>query len=105
MANAYAERKRSSDGKSSQDRLYEDYERRFGDKTWTDEILKAPPGSLEREKLMMDAWRMQMTMRQYRQQQDLQIVMATLLDVMTEQQAEQKIGQMTEAALRAKVEE
>lgn len=105
LANAYAERKRSSDGKSSQDLLYEDYERRFGDKTWTDEILKAPPGSLEREKLMMDAWRMQMTMRQYRQQQDLQIVMATLLDVMTEQQAEQKIGQMTEAALRAKVEE
>lgn len=105
LANAYAERKRPPDGQSAQDLLYADYERRFGDPTWADQVLKSPPGSLDREKLMMQAWQMQMQMRNYRQQQDLQMVMATLLDVLTEQQAEQKIAQLTEAAMRAKVED
>lgn len=105
LANAYAERKRNDQGKSAQEVLFEDYERRFGNQEWVDQILKAPPGSLEREKLMIEAWRMQMEVRKYRQQQDLTVTMATLLDVLTEQQAEQKIAQMTEAAMRARVEE
>lgn len=104
LANAYAERKRQ-DGKSAQEVIYEDYERRFGDQTWVDEVLKAPPGSLEREKLMMETWKMQMEMRKFRQQQDLQVLMATLLDVMNEQQAEAQITRLTEAAMRATVKE
>jgi len=107
LANAYAERKRErgDQGKSSQEILFEDYERRFGDPNWADEVLKAPPGSLDREKLMIESWKMQMMMRQYRQQQDSQVIMATLLDVLTEQQAEQKISQLTEAAMRANIDE
>ena len=79
-------------------------ERRFGDQAWVDEILKAPPGSLEREKLMMETWKMQMEMRRYRQAQDSQVLMATLLDVLVEQQAQQQITRLTEAAMRVKVE-
>lgn len=104
LGNAYAERKRA-EGKSSQEVLFEDYERRFGDRAWVDEVLKAPPGSLEREKLMIETWNMQMEMRRFRQQQDMQVLMATLLDVMTEQQAEEQIARLTEAAMRAKVED
>ena len=47
---------------------------------------------------------MQMAMRQYRQQQDLTVAMATLLDVLTDQQAEEPIARLTEAAMRARVE-
>ena len=103
LATAYAERKRV-DGKSAQEVIFEDYERRFGDQAWVDEILKAPPGSLEREKLMMETWKMQMEMRRYRQAQDSQVLMATLLDVLVEQQAQQQITRLTEAAMRVKVE-
>ena len=104
LANAFAERKRA-EGKSSQEVLFEDYERRFGDKEWVDQVLKAPPGALEREKLMIDAWKMQMEMRRFRQQQDTQVLMATVLDVLVEQQAEEKIARLTDAAMRAKVGE
>ena len=104
LATATAERQRA-DGKSAQELVYEDYERRFGDPTWVDQVLKAPPGSLDREKLMMETWRMQMAMRGYRQAQDTQVVLATLLDVMAEQQAEEQIARLTEAAMRARVEE
>jgi hypothetical protein len=104
LATATAERQRA-DGKSAQELVYEDYERRFGDPTWVDQVLKAPPGSLDREKLMMETWRMQMAMRQYRQAQDTQVVLATLLDVMAEQQAEEQIARLTEAAMRAKVDD
>jgi hypothetical protein len=48
---------------------------------------------------------MQMAMRQYRQAQDTQVVLATLLDVMAEQQAEEQIARLTEAAMRAKVDD
>ena len=68
-------------------------------------MLKAPPGALEREKLMVETWNMQMAMRQYRQQQDLAVTLATLLDVMADQQAEEQIARLTEAAMRAKVED
>lgn len=113
LANAYAERKRAAGidtgagrtaEKSAQEVIFDDYERRFGDGEWVDQVLKAPPGSLEREKLMMETWRMQMAMRQYRQQQDLNATMAALLDVLTEQQGEEQIARLTEAAMRAKVE-
>lgn len=113
LANAYAERKRSGgidagDGrtgeKSAQEVIYDDYERRFGDREWVDQVLKAPPGALEREKLMIETWKMQMAMRQYRQQQDLNATMAAILDVLTERQGEEQIARLTEAATRAKVE-
>ena len=114
LATAYAERKRASDAatgtgqpaaKSAQELIFDDYERRFGDPTWLDQVLRAPPGSLEREKLMMETWKMQMAMRQHRQAQDTQVVLATLLDVMAEQQAEEQIARLTEAAMRAKVDD
>lgn len=114
LASAYAERKRSSGietgtgqtaEKSAQEMMFDDYERRFGDREWVDQVLKAPPGSLEREKLMVETWKMQMAMRHYRQQQDLLVTMATLLDVLVEQQAEEPIARLTEAAMRAKVED
>jgi hypothetical protein len=114
LANAYAERKRAGGidtgagpaaEKSAQEVMFDDYERRFGNAEWVDQVLKAPPGALEREKLLMETWRMQMAMRQYRQQQDLTVTMAALLDVLTEQQAEEQIARLTEAALRAKVED
>lgn len=105
LANAYAERKRSGGGNSAQEIIFDDYERRFGNAEWVDRVLKAPPGALEREKLLMETWRMQMAMRQYRQQQDLAVTMAALLDVLTEQQGEEQIARLTEAALRAKVED
>lgn len=112
LANAYAERKRSGGidtgtgptaEKSAQELIFDDYERRFGDKEWVDQVLKAPPGALEREQLMIETWKMQMAMRQYRLQQDLNATMATLLDVLTEQQGEEQITRLTEAAMRAKV--
>lgn len=103
LANAYAERKRA-DGKSAQEIIFEDYERRYGDHQWVDEVLKSPPGALEREKLIIETWKMQMEMRRYRQAQDTQVLMATLLDVLVEQQAQQQIPRLTEAAMRAKVE-
>ena len=102
LATATAERQRA-DGKSAQEVIFEDYERRFGDPTWVDQVLKAPPGSLERETLLMETWRMQMAMRGYRQAQETQVVLATLLDVMAEQQAEEQIARLTEAAMRAQV--
>ena len=114
LATAYAERKRAGGidtgtgrtaEKSAQEILFDDYERRFGSPEWTDQVLKAPPGSLDREKLMMETWNMQMAMRQYRQQQDLAVTVATLLDVMVDQQAEEQIARLTEAAMRAKVED
>ncbi len=114
LATAYAERKRAAgihggDGrtgeKSAQEILFDDYERRFGSPEWADQVLKAPPGALEREKLMVETWNMQMAMRQYRQAQDTQVVLATLLDVMADQQAEEQIARLTEAAMRAKVED
>ena len=104
LANSYAERKRHQ-GRSPQEVIFNDVERRFGDQEWVDQVLKAPPGSLEREKLMIETWKMQMAMRQYRQQQDLAVTMATLLDVLTEQQGEEQIARLTEAAMRAKVVE
>lgn len=112
LANAYAERKRSGGidtgtgptaEKSAQELIFDDYERRFGDKEWVDQVLKAPPGALEREQLMIETWKMQMAMRQYRLQQDLNVTMAALLDVLTEQQGEEQITRLTEAAMRAKV--
>ena len=112
LANAYAERKRSGGidtgtgptaEKSAQELIFDDYERRFGDKEWVDQVLKAPPGALEREQLMIETWKMQMAMRQYRLQQDLNATMATLLDVLTEQQGEEQITRLTEATMRAKV--
>lgn len=112
LANAYAERKRSGSidtgtgptaEKSAQELIFDDYERRFGDKEWVDQVLKAPPGALEREQLMIETWKMQMAMRQYRLQQDLNVTMAALLDVLTEQQGEEQITRLTEAAMRAKV--
>ena len=112
LANAYAERKRAGGldagtgqtaEKSAQEVMFDDYERRFGSQEWVDQILKAPPGSLEREKLMIETWKMQMAMRQYRLQQDLNTTMAALLDVLTEQQGEEQIARLTEAAMRAKV--
>ena len=114
LAGAYAERKRAAgidggDGrtgeKSAQEIIFDDYERRFGSPEWADQVLKAPPGALEREKLMMETWRMQMAMRQYRQQQDLNATMAALRDTLTEGQAEEQIARLTEAAMRAKVED
>lgn len=114
LANAYAERKRSGGidtgtgptaEKSAQELIFDDYERRFGDKEWVDQVLKAPPGALEREQLMIETWKMQMAMRQYRLQQDLNVTMAALLDVLTEQQGEEQITRLTEAAMRAKVED
>ena len=114
LATAYAERKRAAgidggDGrtgeKSAQEIIFDDYERRFGSPEWADQVLKAPPGALEREKLMVETWNMQMAMRQYRQAQDTQVVLATLLDVMADQQAEEQIARLTEAAMRAKVED
>ena len=114
LANAYAERKRSGGidtgtgptaEKSAQELIFDDYERRFGDKEWVDQVLKAPPGALEREQLMIETWKMQMAMRQYRLQQDLNATMATLLDVLTEQQGEEQIARLTEAAMRARVED
>jgi len=114
LANAYAERKRAEniatgDGKtaakSAQELIFDDVERRFGNPEWVDQVLKAPPGALEREKLLMETWRMQLAMRQYRQQQDLAVTMATLLDVLADQQAEEPIARLTEAALRAKVDD
>jgi hypothetical protein len=104
LANSYAERKRHQ-GRSPQEVIFNDVERRFGDQEWVDQVLKAPPGSLEREKLMIETWKMQMAMRQYRQQQDLAVTMATLLEVLTEQQGEEQIARLTEAAMRAKVVE
>ena len=112
LANAYAERKRSGGidtgtgptaEKSAQELIFDDYERRFGDKEWVDQVLKAPPGALEREQLMIETWKMQMAMRQYRLQQDLNVTMAALLDVLTEQQGEEQITRLTEATMRAKV--
>ncbi len=112
LANAYAERKRSGGidtgtgptaEKSAQELIFDDYERRFGDKEWVDQVLKAPPGALEREQLMIETWKMQMAMRQYRLQQDLNVTMAALLDVLTEQQGEEQITRLTEAVMRAKV--
>ena len=114
LAAAYAERKRSGGidtgagqtaEKSAQEVMFDDYERRFGNHEWVDRILKAPPGALEREKLMIETWKMQMAMRQYRLQQDLNATMATLLDVLTEQQGEEQIARLTEAAMRARVED
>ena len=114
LAAAYAERKRSGGidtgagqtaEKSAQEVMFDDYERRFGNHEWVDQILKAPPGALEREKLMIETWKMQMAMRQYRLQQDLNATMATLLDVLTEQQGEEQITRLTEAAMRARVED
>ena len=114
LANAYAERKRSGGidtgtgptaEKSAQELIFDDYERRFGDKEWVDQVLKAPPGALEREQLMIETWKMQMAMRQYRLQQDLNVTMAALLDVLTEQQGEEQITRLTEAAMRARVED
>jgi hypothetical protein len=84
--------------------LFNEVERRFGDEQWVDEILRSPPGALEREKLMMETWNMQMEVRRYRQAQDLQVLIATLLEVMLEQQAEAQITRLTEAAMRVKVE-
>lgn len=113
LANAVADRTRHHDiatpagnsaPQSPQEVLYNDYERRFGDAQWTDEILRAPPGALEREKLMMETWKMQMEMRRYRQAQDTQVLLATLLDVLTEQQGEPQITRLTEVAMRARVE-
>ena len=112
LAAAYAERKRSGGidtgagqtaEKSAQEVMFDDYERRFGNPEWVDQVLKAPPGALEREKLMIETWTMQMAMRQYRLQQDLNATMAALLDVLTEQQGEEQIGRLTEAAMRAQV--
>ena len=112
LANAYAERKRSGGidtgtgptaEKSAQELIFDDYERRFGDKEWVDQVLKAPPGALEREQLMIETWKMQMAMRQYRLQQDLNVTMAALLDVLTGQQGEEQITRLTEATMRAKV--
>ncbi|MBL8260054.1 MAG: hypothetical protein JNM60_09630 [Candidatus Competibacteraceae bacterium] len=103
LANAHAERKRA-DGQSAQEVMFQDYERRYGNQGWVDDVLKAPPGSLEREKLMIETWKMQMQMRQFRQQQDMQVLMATLLDVLNEQQAAAEITRLTTAAARAGVE-
>lgn len=114
LANAYAERKRAGGidsgagqtvEKSAQEVMFDDYERRFGNREWVEQVLKAPPGSLEREKLLMETWRMQLAMRQYRQQQDLTVTLATLLDVLTEQHGEEQITRLTEAALRAGVKD
>lgn len=112
LAHAYAERQRSGGldagagptaEKSAQELIFDDYERRFGSREWVDQVLKAPPGSLEREKLMIETWKMQMAMRQYRLQQDLNVTVAALLDVLTEQQGEEQIARLTEAAMRARV--
>ena len=114
LANAYAERKRAAGidagtgqtaEKSAQEVIYDDYERRFGNPEWVDQVLKAPPGALEREKLMIETWKMQMAMRQYRLQQDSNATLAALLDVLTERQGEEQIARLTEAAMRAQVGE
>ena len=113
LAQAVAERSRAPsiatpDGpnapQSAHEVLFNEVERRFGDEQWVDEILRSPPGALEREKLMMETWNMQMEVRRYRQAQDLQVLIATLLEVLLEQQAEAQITRLTEAAMRVKVE-
>lgn len=113
LAQAVAERTRAPnvatpDGptapQSAHEVLFNEVERRFGDPTWVDQILRSPPGALEREKLMMETWKMQMEMRRYRQAQELQVLIATLLDVLLEQQGEPQITRLTEAAMRVKVE-
>jgi hypothetical protein len=54
---------------------------------------------------MMEAWQMHMQMRQYRQNQDLAVLQAALLDVLTEQQGEPRSARLTEAPMRAKADD
>lgn len=86
---------------SPQELMLYEVERRYGDSKWIDEVLNATPGAVERERLVMDAWRMQMEVRRYRQQQRIEVLLATLVAMQSEQASRELLNQLREATQRA----
>lgn len=86
---------------SPQELLFEEMERRYGDPHWFDALANNTPGALQREQLVMQAWAMRLAAREYRQNERIKVLLATLVAMDAEQRMRDDLKQLREATERA----
>lgn len=85
------------DGASPLEIFVYDMERRFGDEAWVKEIIHNTDGANNRARLLAQVWDMRMQYRLHQQWERNNALLATLVAIMTEQAAGDKLRLLNEA--------